>query len=41
MLEGVYVGNKWCEVPSRVKNEVLKFYKDRFFRITRSKNKIR
>ena len=29
-LNGVFVGNEWCEEPSRVKGEVLRFYKERF-----------
>ena len=26
----MFVGNEWCEEPSRVKGEVLRFYKERF-----------
>ena len=29
-LNGVFVGNEWCEEPSRVKGEVLRFYKEIF-----------
>jgi len=30
MLKEVYIGSKWSEEPSKVKKEVLRFYKDRF-----------